>query len=93
MASHHKIKHFLVIYDIPGGMAHVDDQYADDYEAALEAYAEAEKRYRDRDDVEVVLLGSDSEETLERTHSSYFELAGRHVDQLIARELVERGLR
>jgi hypothetical protein len=39
-----------------------------------------------------VLLGSDSIETLERTHSSYFELAEKHVDRLVAKELAELGL-
>jgi hypothetical protein len=43
--------------------------------------------------VEVVLFGSDSAETLERTHSSYFELRDKHIDQVVARELAELGLR
>lgn len=86
------IKHFLVIYDIPNGLAHVDP-FERDYDAALKAYADAEERYRDDSNVEVVLLGSDSAETLERTHSSYFELAEKHVDRLVAKELAELGLR
>lgn len=84
------IKHFLVIYDIDGGIAHVDD-FDDDYDAALLAYAAAEAKYRGDENVEVVLLGSDSKETLERTHSSYFELAENHIDRIIARELAEAG--
>jgi hypothetical protein len=87
-----EIKHFLVIYDIANGLAHVD-AFDDDYDAALAAYAEAEEAHRRDDSVEVVLLGSDSLETLERTHSSYFELAEKHVDRIVARELAELGLR
>lgn len=90
--SNANINHFLVIYDIPNGLAHVDD-FGQDYEAALVAYAAAEERHRSDDQVEVVLLGSDSIDTLERTHSSYFELADRHVDRLVARDLAELGLK
>ena len=45
-------------------------------ERALEAYAETEREYRDRpdhEDFEIVLVGADSRETLEQTHSRYFE--------------------
>jgi hypothetical protein len=86
-----QIKHFLVIYDIANGLAHVDE-FGCDYDWALAAYAEAEEAHRVDDNVEVVLLGSDSRETLARTHSSYFELADRHVDRLVARDLAELGL-
>lgn len=86
-----QINHFLVVYDISNGLAHVE-AFGRDYDAALIAYADAEELHRRNDDVEVVLLGSDSIETLERTHSSYFELAEKHVDRLVARDLAELGL-
>lgn len=89
--SNPDINHFLVIYDIPNGLAHVDS-FGQDYDAAIAAYAEAEEEHRNDPNVEIVLLGSDSLETLERTHSSYFELAEKHVDRLVARELAELGL-
>jgi len=65
------IQHFLVVYDIAAREAHVDN-YGSDYDAAIEAYAKAEETYRRRDDVEVVLLGADSLDTIKKTHSSYF---------------------
>jgi len=86
-----QINHFLVVYDIPNGLAHVES-FGRNYEDALGAYAEAEANHRDDGNIEVVLLGSDSVETLKRTHSSYFELAEKHVDRLVARELAELGL-
>lgn len=89
--SNPDINHFLVIYDIPNGLAHVES-FGQDYDAAIAAYAEAEEEHRSDPNVEIVLLGSDSLETLERTHSSYFELAEKHVDRLVARELAELGL-
>jgi hypothetical protein len=87
-----RVKHFLIIYDIPRGIADVMP-YGTDYASALQAYAQAEERWRDDEKFEVVLLGSDSLETLKRTHSSYFELSERHADQVVGRELAELGLR
>lgn len=86
------VKHFLVIYDIRAAKAELVP-FETDYAAALAAYEEAEKVHRLDPDVEIVLLGSDSAETLERTHSSYFELSEKHIDQVVARELAELGLR
>ena len=86
-----QINHFLVVYDIRHGLAHVEP-FDRNYDAALAAYAEAEANHRADENVEVVLLGSDSIETLERTHSSYFELAEKHVDRLVGRDLAELGL-
>lgn len=82
------INYFLVLYDIPNGLAHVET-FGLDWTKAVEAYGEAEEAHRDDHNVEVVLLGSDSLETLERTHASYFELADKHVDQMVARDLAE----
>lgn len=87
-----QINNFLVVYDIAHAVAHVE-QFGGDYVGALDAYASAEAQYRDDSNIEVVLLGSDSLETLERTHSSYFELADNHVDRMVERELIELGLR
>jgi hypothetical protein len=86
------VRHFLVIYDIPAAKADIVP-FDTDYAAALAAYEEAEKTHRWDENTEVVLLGSDSQETLERTHSSYFELSEKHIDQVVARELAELGLR
>lgn len=82
------IKNFLVIYDIAEQSADVQP-FGSDYDAALAAYESAEREHRGDPNVEVVLFGSDSEETLERTHGSYFELSEKHVDQFVARELAE----
>lgn len=65
------IKHFLLTFDIGRQTAQVRE-FGDDYEAALNAYDEAEDQVRPDPQVEVVLLGADSLETLKKTHSSYF---------------------
>jgi hypothetical protein len=83
------IQHFLVIYDIAAGQANVK-RYGADYDTALEAYEQAEETYRGRDDLDVVLLGADSIETIKKTHSSYFNTQEKgferffSVDELIA---------
>lgn len=66
------IRHFLIVYDIPTSKASVRD-FDTDYDAALAAYAEIEGEMRGRDDLDIVLVGADSLETVKRTHSSYFD--------------------
>lgn len=41
-------------------------------EGAVAAYADCEERYRGNDEIEVVLIGSDSIETIKKTHGHYF---------------------
>ena len=65
------IKHFLVTRDVTRGKTTVVE--FDDYDAAQHAYQEAEQGARGRADLDVVLLSAESRETIERTHSSYFE--------------------
>lgn len=66
-----EIKHFLIVYDIEAGKAEVTS-FGEDYDRALAAYAKAEEDLRDDLNLEIVLMGADSIETVERTHSSYF---------------------
>jgi hypothetical protein len=86
------VQHFLVVYDIHASHAEVES-FGTDYEAALSSYETTEAEYREDPNIEVVLLGSDSIGTLQRTHSSYFRLSEKHIDQMIGRELAELGLR
>jgi hypothetical protein len=66
------IHHFLIVYDIPTSKAQVRD-FGTDYDGAIAAYSEIEGEMRDRDDLDIVLVGADSLETVKRTHSSYFD--------------------
>lgn len=65
------IRHYLIVYDIAAQEAKVRD-FGTDYDAAIAAYSEIEADARDREDLDIVLLGADSLATLKRTHSSYF---------------------
>ena len=70
-----EIQHFLLIYDIPGRTTRVRS-FGTDYSAAQAAYAEIEAETWDRDDLDIVLVGSDPLDTVRRTHSSYFHAEG-----------------
>jgi sulfite reductase beta subunit-like hemoprotein len=70
------INHFLIIYNLRNRELADFVEFGSDVESAAEAYAETEREYGerpDRYDYEIVLLGSDSRETLEVTHSRYFK--------------------
>jgi hypothetical protein len=72
------INHFLIVYDLHEQRLVDFTPFENDVVRATEAYAEMEREFRDRPDrenFEIVLVGADSRETLERTHSRYFTKA------------------
>jgi hypothetical protein len=66
------VNHFLLTLQVPAAECRVR-HFGSDYEAALEAYDLAEAEAFGRDDLDIVLVGADSLETVKRTHSSYFD--------------------
>ena len=62
---------FLVVAERNNGAPAVED-VGTDFKAAQERFKAAEHEHDGNPDVEVALLGSDSLETLQVTHSSYF---------------------
>lgn len=77
-----EIKHFLVSYDPDAGKTAVES-FGTDYDAAQAAYAEAERANADDEKLDIVLLSADSLETIKQTHSSYFNGAGRRLEELL----------
>jgi hypothetical protein len=72
------LNHFLVVFNLREEALVDFSEFGSDVDRATEAYAEKEREYRnrgDRDDFEIVLVGADSRETLEVTHSRYFKRA------------------
>ncbi len=67
------IEHFLLVFDHDKGRLVDRQDFGVDGSAALAAYAAKEAEYRERPRIEVVLVGSDSIETVRRTHANYFE--------------------
>lgn len=80
--SPNEIKHFLVSYDPDTGRTRIES-FGTDYDAAQAAYAEAERANAEGERLDIVLLGADSLETIRQTHSSYFDGAGRRLDELL----------
>lgn len=67
------IQHFLIVFDHKAGRLIDEIEFGTDRERAVAAYAAKEREYRDRDMVEIVLVGSDSIETVRLTHANYFD--------------------
>ncbi|HEX4492275.1 MAG TPA: hypothetical protein VH914_13785 [Acidimicrobiia bacterium] len=68
------MKTFLLVYDVSTGT--LVDRREMDADAARARRLELEKQFRDQPNIEVVVLSSDSLDTLKRTHSRYFKTVG-----------------
>jgi len=68
-----KIQHFLLIFDHDQGELVESFEFGEDSDAAVAAYAESERAYQDAPRFEIVLIGSDSFETVKLTHANYFD--------------------
>ncbi len=73
--------HYLLVFDHKQGRL-IHEQRFDDPDAAVEAYGEMETKFGPSDRVEVVLIGSDSIETIKRTHANYFDGSIAHSEFL-----------
>ncbi len=70
-----RLIHFLIVFDHDTATL-VRTEPFEDSETALEAYAEEERRIEEAHEgrrIEVVLIGSDSLDTIKRTHGNYFD--------------------
>lgn len=65
------LRHFLLIFDHDKGELTQQDEY-DNAEVAAAAYVQAETDLADRGNLEIVLIGADSIETVMQTHAGYF---------------------
>jgi hypothetical protein len=63
--------YFLLVYNKSSGELEIEEFAADADRAAAE-YGQRERRFRDRSEIEVVLVGADSLDTVKKTHSHYF---------------------
>jgi hypothetical protein len=67
------IRHFLLVFNRATGVLEDLQEFGVDSEAALSAYAAAEETYRESEWMQIVLIGSDSIDTVRVTHANYFE--------------------
>jgi hypothetical protein len=68
-----KLEHFLLVFDHQAGDLLEEIHFGTDSDAAVAVYGQKEREYRNRDQVEIVLIGSDSLETVKITHANYFQ--------------------
>ena len=76
-----EIKHFLITFDPATGKTEVLP-FGTDYDAAQAAYSKAESANRTDAALDIVLISADSLETIEQTHSSYFN-GGAKLEELL----------
>ena len=67
-----KLVHFLLVFDHDRGELLTTEEFHDGDEA-IAAYAAMESVHKDHGRLEVVLIGSDSIETIRQTHANYFD--------------------
>lgn len=73
-----EIKYFLLVHDLRTRITKVEA--FDNADEAFHAAQEAEMEYLGRETHEVVLVGSDSIESVKVTHSSYFDFDSDMVE-------------
>ena len=67
------LHHFLLLYDVAAQQLLDAQDFGENAEAAADAYAAAEREHRDGQNIEIVLIGADSLDTIRQTHSHYFD--------------------
>lgn len=67
------ILHFLLVFDHAQGRLVELKEFGEQSDEALAAYAEKEKELQDHSEMEIVLIGSDSLDTVRLTHANYFD--------------------
>jgi len=68
-----ELSQFLIVFNHERGALHQDVTVFVDPAEALRAYDAAERHFDEQAHVEVVLIGSDSLDTVRRTHANYFD--------------------
>lgn len=79
--------YFLLIYNLATREIEIEEWHDDDIGAAAR-YSEREREFQHDDDIEVVLVGADSLDTIKVTHSHYFVKETGDLFEQLARELL-----
>lgn len=67
------IQHFLLVFDHRKDALISHQSFGSDLVAATDAYSRCERQFEDDHAIDIVLVGSDSLETVKITHANYFE--------------------
>lgn len=66
------IQHFLLVFDHRTNQLIEQESFGTDSAAATKKYGEMEWKFKDSHAIDIVLVGSDSIETVKVTHANYF---------------------
>lgn len=69
------MRHFLLLYNVERGELTTPPREFRKADEAMRAYAEAEQAHRDDATMQVVLVASDSIETVKVTHGNFFRMS------------------
>jgi len=74
-----RIQHFILVFDRRAG--HMVDQlnFGTEARQAVTKYEQLEEQYRHDPHMDIVLVGSDSIETVKVTHANYFDGSAKDV--------------
>jgi hypothetical protein len=67
------LHHYLLVFDHAKGELIATQDFGSDSDRAVITYAEKENEYKGHDSIEIVLIGSDSLDTIRITHANYFD--------------------
>lgn len=79
-----ELKNFLVVFDRAKNKQVDLIEFGSDTRAAAKKYGELEIQHFGDSNIEIVLLGADSVETLKKTHSTYFDNVTESFFQTLA---------
>ena len=68
-----QIQHFLLWFDHAQGKLLGLEEFGTDGDLAVAAYAQKEQVFEGHPEIEIVLIGSDSLDTVKLTHANYFD--------------------
>ncbi len=68
-----ELSQFLIVFNHQQSALHQEVAVFADTADALRAYDAAERHFAEQEHIEVVLIGSDSLDTVRRTHANHFD--------------------
>lgn len=82
MSSLVVVRQFVLVYDQRLGRLVAPIEEFADSQAGMARRYELERKHRDEPNIEVVMLGAESEDQIRRTHSRYFKSVGELLADL-----------
>lgn len=73
------IRHFLLVFDHSRGDLIEQLDFGDELDKATEEYSRLEHEYSHNQAIDVVLVGSDSIDTVKVTHANYFSGGSKNL--------------